>query len=1115
MNKPINMIRVITCLIMILGLCAEVDASNVRIVKDAKVDPNNGIAATADGNVAVVEFSIAWDNSWRDDYNWDAVYVFLKFKRKSEIAWQRVLLRDKFHTCTKGYQFTMARSTTTANQSNGAFIYRGNNSSGSDTVDVKLHWMIGTQGINPSDFTGGRIEYSLMCIEMVYIPRGPFWVGDGVAEQRFRRNYFEIPEEWDIIKNDGVQQHWANGDRKTSHYVEYNPDKAANHINAGTRNASLQNSWYSYPSDAAATPYWKVDFGLGVKKEVKYFGVSGLPGYPAYRPTTWKLKGSNDDTQWIELATGMNMDDWTVEEDSYPVPKAIKVTNSGSYRYYMLEMEKNGGYWPIASNIAMTEKDLEAEYAFDSYLITDDLLRMDLRTHLSDGGTGFVNASLQANYPKGYEGFYAMKYEISQEQYVGFLNKLLYNQQKNRTIGAALDDLKEGDYVYPSGLTYRNGIAVGKRDNNRIIFVNNLKGGDYSQIDDGQTIACNFLSVSDMLAYADWAGLRPLSEMEYEKMNRSLYPNISGDPTADHSIRADWAGGGSMQLPASGTVADMGTPNEKLNGANINIGNKVAGPVRCGSFADGASTKSKAGASEWGVMELSGNLKEIYYNMSVQGQVFRQDIVAHGDGDIVAESASNVQTGCSNVIASYWPVDPKAFALRGGSFKDKEKERGRISDRMECAAFSDIDERKPDVSFRLGHSFTAIDYGSCVTYLTLPNGRVSSGNLTAYDTVCRFQSFTIKGSDLLESTDYAGNDVKKSFTGRCTYYWWISENGQTSWRYLPGANGKDLTYSLNNEASDIREVHFQRVTNTPTLISGTNVVTIRVMDDRYEVSPMKDTITIANNALGFLAETRLNASFDWRWKEASGNDSLKSDTKAATYDFYVAEREDFGYEAKKQHTVLCNITIANKCKHQVELKVYVAERPKTGIASNSMSLANCGQMMKDTRNDSVYMTVKIGNRCWMAENLRYWVDDYTAYSPYDPTGEHLGMYYWYNANMRDIVCPDGWEMPSDQDFTDLNNAVDDGINPLGPKFKAGNAWGVNSSNKSSRGTNQSGFGAVGANHRAANGTWYYGNITYFISYDNRYWHLEDADHGLINGGYAASYAMSLRCILKK
>ena len=41
------------------------------------------------------------------------------------------------------------------------------------------------------------------------------------------------------------------------------------------------------------------------------------------------------------------------------------------------------------------------------------------------------------------------------------------------------------------------------------IFANNLTNDSkYAQSDDGKTIACNYLSPEDMIAYCCWAGLR-------------------------------------------------------------------------------------------------------------------------------------------------------------------------------------------------------------------------------------------------------------------------------------------------------------------------------------------------------------------------------------------------------------------------------------------------------------------------------------------------------------------------------------------------------------------------------------------------------------------------------
>ena len=51
----------------------------------------------------------------------------------------------------------------------------------------------------------------------------------------------------------------------------------------------------------------------------------------------------------------------------------------------------------------------------------------------NSGDDGIVNATVPATFPKGYAAFYCMKYDITQEQYVDFLNALTYTQQVSRT----------------------------------------------------------------------------------------------------------------------------------------------------------------------------------------------------------------------------------------------------------------------------------------------------------------------------------------------------------------------------------------------------------------------------------------------------------------------------------------------------------------------------------------------------------------------------------------------------------------------------------------------------------------------------------------------------------
>lgn len=118
-----------------------------------------------------VRFNITWENSWRDNINWDAAWVFCKY-RVGTNAWGHATLSTTGFQTGSGTPITV----NVACDQTGAFIYRRDAGAGTlNTTQVELRWNYGANGVLNSDVP----DLNIYAIEMVYIPRGPFTIGDG------------------------------------------------------------------------------------------------------------------------------------------------------------------------------------------------------------------------------------------------------------------------------------------------------------------------------------------------------------------------------------------------------------------------------------------------------------------------------------------------------------------------------------------------------------------------------------------------------------------------------------------------------------------------------------------------------------------------------------------------------------------------------------------------------------------------------------------------------------------------------------------------------------------------------------------------------------------------
>ncbi len=316
--------------------------------------------------------------------------------------------------------------------------------------------------------------------------------------------------------------------------------------------------------------------------------------------------------------------------------------------------------------------------------------------------SGTATAGLASGFPTGYAAFYALKYEISQQQYVDFLNTLSRRQQDARTATNLAQGVSSVTNRYvmsnSTSLQNRNGIRCNASisANNPIAFYCDFDGdGIAEEPEDGRGIACNFLSWADLAAYLDWAGLRPLSELEYEKAGR-------GERTAVPNSYS-W---GNATLTAATGIASAGSTAEVAanSGSNAVFGSQagVDGPLRTGSFATATTGKTQSGAGEYGLTELSGNVWERLITVgNATGRAFNG---GHGNGAISLAGDADV---------SNWPdASATGTGARGGSHLS-DAARLRLSDRDRAAtAYTTRDNDSGGRGARSAPSLPELDGGS-------------------------------------------------------------------------------------------------------------------------------------------------------------------------------------------------------------------------------------------------------------------------------------------------------------------------------------------------------------------------------------------------------------------
>jgi formylglycine-generating enzyme required for sulfatase activity len=188
--------------------------------------------------------------------------------------------------------------------------------------------------------------------------------------------------------------------------------------------------------------------------------------------------------------------------------------------------------------------------------------------------------TVPAEFPKGTRAFYIMKYEISQGQYADFLNGISHYAASFRAPFAGIGYYDERGTIRIEGSAY-----VASKPNR----------------------PANQMSWDDGTTFADWAGLRPMTELEFTKAARGPVDRVGTDYPWGTSSKA----GLLRRVGADDDLAQTGAADESR-------------------LTD--DTREALGASYWWVMDLAGSVWERAVTIGhPRGRAFRG---THGDGNI-------------------------------------------------------------------------------------------------------------------------------------------------------------------------------------------------------------------------------------------------------------------------------------------------------------------------------------------------------------------------------------------------------------------------------------------------------------------------------------------------